>query len=140
MFQLFNSFFDQYIIGWSDELVVVVECGFNLFMGKVVCGICYFVLIFSGLVLLFYQENELEVFGVLVVLDFSQVDSDMGCFGSFCFIDEVFFYQFFFKIMMVCNVVLIVFYMYNGVYFDFKLVFDFYNKGGGAGLGIELEY
>lgn len=138
--QSFNSPFDQYITGRSDELDAAAERGFNLFMGKAACGTCHFAPTFSGLVPPFYQENESEVLGVPVAPDSSQVDSDMGRFGSFRPIDEAPFYQFSFKTTTVRNAALTAPYMHNGAYPDLKSVLDFYNKGGGAGLGIELEY
>lgn len=32
-----------------------------------------------------------------------------------------------FKVLMLCNVVVIVFYMYNGVFWEFKMVIEFYD-------------
>jgi cytochrome c peroxidase len=43
-----------------------------------------------------------------------------------------------FKISTVRNAALTAPYMHNGVYTTLEQVMDFYNKGGGAGLGIKL--
>ena len=44
-----------------------------------------------------------------------------------------------FKISTVRNASLTAPYMHNGVFSTLEQVIDFYNKGGGAGLGINIE-
>ncbi|HAA13567.1 MAG TPA: methylamine utilization protein, partial [Cytophagales bacterium] len=46
----------------------------------------------------------------------------------------------FFKTPTVRNVALTAPYMHNGVYATLEEVVDFYNRGGGWGIGIEEEY
>lgn len=45
-----------------------------------------------------------------------------------------------FKTPTVRNVALTAPYMHNGVYATLEQVMDFYNQGGGGGLGFELEH
>ena len=45
-----------------------------------------------------------------------------------------------FKTTTVRNIALTAPYMHNGVYETLEEVVDFYNKGGGAGLGLDLAY
>ena len=46
----------------------------------------------------------------------------------------------FFKTPTIRNIAKTAPYMHNGVYNTLEEVMDFYNKGGGAGLGFENEY
>jgi cytochrome c peroxidase len=48
--------------------------------------------------------------------------------------------KFFFKTPTIRNIALTAPYMHNGVYETLEEVMDFYNKGGGAGLGLELQH
>ena len=136
----FNSPFDQYARGESPVLPEEVIRGFNLFMGKAACGTCHFAPTFSWLVPPYYQESESEVLGVPVLPDSSQIDPDLGRFNSGRPIDEAPFYQFSFKTTTVRNAALTAPYMHNGAFPDLTSVINFYNHGGGAGLGIELMY
>ena len=45
-----------------------------------------------------------------------------------------------FKTPSLRNVALTAPYMHNGVYRTLEAVVDFYNRGGGAGIGIQLDY
>ncbi len=138
--QSFNSPFDQYITGKIDEINPAVQRGFNLFMGKAACGTCHFAPTFSGLVPPYFQESESEILGVPVDPESEILDPDYGRAASTKPIDEAPFYLFSFKTTTVRNSALTAPYMHNGAYPDLQSVVDFYNKGGGAGLGIDLEY
>jgi cytochrome c peroxidase len=131
-----NSSFDQMARG---ELAADPEiaAGFNLFMGKAACGTCHFAPTFSGLVPPYYRESETEVLGVpdRVVWENASIDPDPGRIRSGRPEDEAYFHLHAFKTPTVRNVALTAPYMHNGVYDNLADVMDFYNRGGGAGIG-----
>jgi len=138
----FDSPFDQYVRGERAEIDPAVQRGFNLFMGKAVCGTCHFAPTFNGTVPPLYDESESEILGVPATKDTLNpvVDPDWGRAASGRPIDRAPFYIHSFKTTTVRNAALTAPYMHNGVYDTLEEVVDFYNKGGGQGLGIELEY
>ncbi len=138
----FNSPFDQYVRGESNELAESVKRGFNLFMGKAACGTCHFAPTFNGTVPPLYDESESEVLGVPANRDTiqPQLDADKGRAVSGRPIDEAEFYIHSFKTTTVRNIALTAPYMHNGVYNTLQEVVDFYNKGGGIGLGLDVPY
>lgn len=135
-----NSPFDKSIRGEGKQLTPSEINGFNLFMGKAVCATCHFPPTFSGLVPPYYYENESEVLGVPSTKDTvnAMLDPDIGRLGG-RMLEKVDFNKFAFKTMTVRNAALTAPYMHNGVYTTLEEVVDFYNKGGGQGLGIHLE-
>ncbi len=137
----FNSPFDRLIRGEQvDLLEEEVEHGFNLFMGKAACGTCHFAPSFSGIVPPFYQESESEVLGVPFDTSGTYLDPDLGRVNSGRPVDEAYFYYFSFKTPSIRNVELTAPYMHNGVYGSLEEVMNFYNEGGGAGLGLNLPH
>ena len=138
----FDSAFDRYARGETESLEPAVRRGFNLFMGKAACGSCHFAPTFSGLVPPFYRENESEVLGVpdTVRWEDATVDPDPGRIVSGRPEDEAYFHAFAFKTPTVRNVAVTAPYMHNGVYPTLDEVLDFYNRGGGKGIGIYLEH
>ena len=133
-----NSTFDKYIRGESDVLSESAKRGFNLFMGKALCGTCHFMPLFNGVVPPHYLEHEAEIIGVPERPDTlnAQVDSDPGRYVLYNY--EL--HRFSFKTPTVRNAALTAPYMHNGVYETMEEVIDFYNRGGGAGIGIDLEF
>jgi cytochrome c peroxidase len=138
----FNSPFDQYARGERADYPAAAARGFNLFMGKAACGTCHFAPTFSGLVPPFYQDMESEVIGVPATKDKKSpvVDPDYGRLANGRPEDGAYFYQYAFKTVTVRNVALTAPYMHNGVYDSLEEVMDFYNLGGGQGLGIQLPH
>ena len=138
----FDSAFDRYARGEIATLDPSVRRGFNLFMGKAACGSCHFAPTFSGLVPPFYRENESEVLGVPETMRWedARVDPDPGRIVSGRPEDEAYFHAFAFKTPSVRNVSATAPYMHNGVYPTLTEVLDFYNRGGGKGIGIYLEH
>jgi cytochrome c peroxidase len=136
----FNSKFDKNIRNEEKTLSQQEIKGFNLFMGKAVCATCHFPPTFTGLVPPYYGENESEVLGVPATTDTvnAVVDPDVGRLGG-QMLEKVPFNNHAFKTVTVRNIELTAPYMHNGVYKTLEEVVDFYNKGGGQGLGIELE-
>ncbi len=112
--------------------------GFNLFMGKAKCGTCHFAPLFSGLVPPRFVKMETEVIGVPSTTDTLNpvLSPDLGRFG----ILPVKVVRNAFKTPTIRNISLTAPYMHNGVYATLEEVIDFYDKGGGAGLGIAPEH
>ncbi|WP_340063081.1 cytochrome-c peroxidase [Ascidiimonas aurantiaca] len=132
----FNSRFDKGING-TLELTEREINGFNLFMGKAKCATCHFPPLFNGTVPVAYRESEMEAIGVPSKNDTlnAVIDADKGRYNLFKTPER----EFFFKTSTVRNVALTAPYMHNGVYTTLEEVIDFYNRGGGQGIGIPLE-
>ena len=131
-----NSRFDEYMRG--DKLILSQDeiHGLNLFMGKGKCGTCHFMPLFNGSVPPMYFETESEVLGVPGRPDTvnAVVDPDLGKFHTYN--REL--HKNSFKTPTVRNASLTSPYMHNGVYQTLEEVMDFYNRGGGSGIGIDL--
>ena len=114
-----------------------VKSGFNIFMGKAQCGTCHFPPTFSGLVPPLYHDNESEVLGVPSHSTSKIIDPDIGKAGVYKYSSPI--YKHAFKTPGLRNISLTSPYMHNGVYKNLQQVVDFYNNGGGNGLGIQLS-
>ncbi|MGB3585184.1 MAG: cytochrome c peroxidase [Tunicatimonas sp.] len=137
----FSSPFDQYVRNEQEELDASAKRGFNLFMGKAACGTCHFAPTFNGLVPPIYHESESEVLGVPNTTDTASMEMDADLGRSLGVIKEyVDFYKHSFKTTTVRNAALTAPYMHNGVYETLEEVVDFYNQGGGEGLGLHVPY
>ncbi len=134
----FNSKFDRNIQGLEETLSEQEITGFNLFMGKAACGTCHFAPAFYGTVPPRYDETEFENLGVPETADFDNptLDDDLGMYNNYQ-VDER---KYFFKTATVRNITLTAPYMHNGVFQTLEEVMEFYNKGGGVGLGLENPY
>lgn len=137
----FNSEFDKYVRGEVVNMDESAKRGFNLFMGKAVCGTCHFAPVFNGTVPPLYRESESEVLGVPENPYVKQIklDPDIGRFNGRNK-ESADFFKYSFKTPTVRNIALTAPYMHNGAYKTLEDVVDFYNKGGGVGLGIVLEH
>ncbi len=133
-----NSPFDKYVRGDSASLTALEKDGFNLFMGKAACGTCHFMPLFNGTVPPAYQVSETEILGVPATNDTVdiQLDQDMGKFNLY----SKDLHKFAFKTPTVRNISLTAPYMHNGVYQTLEEVMDFYNKGGGEGMGLSVPH
>lgn len=131
-----NSRFDHYMRGNKSSLTPNEVAGFNLFMGKAKCGTCHFAPLFNGTVPPLYRETESEVLGVPSRPDtvHAKVDSDKGKLVAY----NRTLHTYAFKTSTVRNAALTAPYMHNGVFKTLDEVIDFYNRGGGAGIGIDL--
>ncbi|HEY5745183.1 MAG TPA: cytochrome c peroxidase [Chryseolinea sp.] len=131
-----NSRFDRYMQGNKSSLTQHEVAGLNLFMGKAKCGTCHFMPLFNGTVPPLYRETESEVLGVPARPDtlHAQVDSDKGKLVAY----NRALHTYAFKTSTVRNAALTAPYMHNGVFNTLEEVIDFYNRGGGAGIGIDL--
>jgi cytochrome c peroxidase len=131
-----NSPFDQYIAGKKNAITKQQINGFNLFMGKAQCGTCHFAPLFNGLVPPLYNRTEFEVLGVTKNTDFKKAvpDEDNGRYTSFPILS----YKGAFKTPTVRNTSRTAPYMHNGAFETLEQVMDFYNKGGGVGVGLNI--
>lgn len=128
-----NSKFDRHMNG-NAVLNKNEINGFNLFMGKAKCGTCHFMPLFSGAKPPRYYYMESEVLGVPASTDKKRpvLDNDSGRF----LITKSPVHLFSFKTTSLRNAALTAPYMHNGVFNTLEEVVDFYNNGGGQGLGI----
>ncbi len=132
----FQSAFDKYMRGDKTQMNPDAIEGFNLFMGKAKCGTCHFMPLFNGTVPPAFTATETEVLGVPADKQGKHPDGDAGRFAIYK-IPE---FQSSFKTPTVRNAALTGPYMHNGVFTTLEEVMDFYNKGGGKGLGLEVAY
>ena len=135
-----NSRFDQYLRG-KPTLTDKEKAGANLFMGKAQCATCHFIPLFNGLIPPYYTQTEFEVLGTTKTDNFSavaktrlQLSPDQGRFKIYPFP----FYRGAFKTPTVRNSAQTGPYMHNGAFHSLESVLEFYNKGGGAGLGLDV--
>lgn len=131
-----NSPFDRYMSGDRNALTKQQINGFNLFMGKAQCGTCHFAPLFNGLVPPLYNRTEVEVLGVPKNTDFTRPvpDEDIGRYTTVPVVS----YRGAFKTPTVRNVAKTAPYMHNGAFATLEQVLEFYNKGGGVGLGLNI--
>ncbi|BAV05592.1 cytochrome-c peroxidase [Filimonas lacunae] len=133
----FNSPFDRYIQGDTTALTANQQWGFNLFMGKAQCGSCHFAPLFNGLTPPLYQLTEFEVLGTTATdaATAAIADTDNGRYDVF----PISFYKQAFKTPTVRNAAVTGPYMHNGRFPTLESVIEFYDKGGGEGLGVPTE-
>lgn len=137
----FESDFDRFMRN-EKEISEDAKKGYNLFMGKANCATCHFAPHFSGLVPPFFNENESEVLGVtkkpisnLPV----ELDGDRGRINSNVKKENSWIYENSFKTMTVRNIALTKPYFHNGAFNTLEEVIEFYNEGGGEGLGLPMK-
>ncbi|MFN3561532.1 MAG: cytochrome c peroxidase [Chloroherpetonaceae bacterium] len=133
-----NSRFDQYMRGDKSKMTDQEKHGFNLFMGKAKCGTCHFMPLFNGTIPPTYASNESEVIGVPKEAKWKNATIDPDTGKSAIVPHEI--YRYAFKTTSVRNAELTAPYMHNGVYKTLDEVMQFYNVGGGKGIGIELPH
>jgi cytochrome c peroxidase len=129
-----DSRFDRFMRGDSLALTTVERHGFNLFMGKAKCGTCHFAPLFNGTVPPNYQKMEWEIIGVPheAKAAHASIDGDVGRYV----VEKIEQHRYAFKTPSIRNSSLTAPYMHNGVYATLEQVLDFYNRGGGQGIGI----
>lgn len=134
----FSSPFDYYINGNKNALSAEQIKGFNLFAGKAKCATCHFIPLFNGTVPPWYNKSESEIIGVpsKAVWVNASIDSDSGRYKINPFPELLYA----FKTPTVRNSEKTGPYMHNGVYKSLDEVVEFYHKGGGVGLGINLPF
>ena len=128
----YDAKFDRYMRA-ETTFTADEKAGFNLFAGKAKCASCHFIPLTNGTAPPHFDRSESEVLGVP---DKSgKLDSDLGKF----LISNAPMHKNSFKTPTIRNITLTAPYMHNGVYQTLEEVIDFYEEGGGAGLGFNLE-
>lgn len=137
----FNAEFDKYIRSEKKVISPSIKNGFNLFMGKAACGTCHFAPTFAGLVPPRFTETESEILGILMKFDTISptLDTDVGRYSGHAK-DQVPLYKRSFKTMTVRNSAITAPYFHNGAFATLDEVIEFYHRGGGAGLGLDVPY
>lgn len=132
-----NSPFDRYMRGDEQAMTAQEISGFNIFMGKAKCGTCHFMPAFNGSVPPYFEKMESEVLGIPQTPDtlHAKLDLDSGKYHLYKIPHQLHS----FKTTSVRNAAVTAPYMHNGVFTTLREVIDFYNRGGGAGLGFELD-
>lgn len=127
----YDAKFDGYM---RDEVEFTNDekAGFNLFAGKAKCATCHFIPLTSGTVPPNYTKSESEVLGVPD--KHNKLDADLGKFE----LTKAEIHKNSFKTPTIRNIALTAPYMHNGVFKTLEEVIDFYNEGGGKGLGFSL--
>ena len=120
----------------EDSYTEEEKTGYNLFMGKGLCATCHFIPLTNGTVPPFFEETEKEVIGVPETAANKQLDDDTGFYWRF----KSPLHKGMFKTVSVRNSDLTAPYMHNGVYKTLEEVMNFYNLGGGGGMGFDLEH
>jgi cytochrome c peroxidase len=129
-----NSRFDTYMQGNQTALKQTEINGFNLFMGKARCGTCHYMPLFNGTLPPRYMQTDAEVIGTPQTKAGKKIDPDLGLYG----ITPLAFNRHAFKVTSVRNTAQTAPYMHNGVFKTLDEVIDFYNKGGGTGIGLKV--
>jgi cytochrome c peroxidase len=132
----FQSAFDNYMRGNWSALSASQQRGFNLFMGKAECGTCHFAPLFNGLAPPLFDRTEFEIVGTPAddSLEKPVPDDDQGRYTLF----PIRYYDGAFKTPTVRNAAMTAPYMHNGKFRSLEKVIDFYDKGGGRGLGLNV--
>jgi cytochrome c peroxidase len=135
----FNSEFDKYMRKEIPETGADVKRGFNLFMGKAGCGSCHFAPVFNGTIPPLFHETESEVLGTPATANLKKatLDKDIGRAGGMLK-ENTPIYKHSFKTPTIRNIAVTAPYMHNGAFKTLEEVMDFYNEGGGQGIGLDV--
>lgn len=128
----YDSKFDRYM---RKETTFTPEekNGFNLFAGKAKCASCHFIPLTNGTVPPKFDKTESEVLGVPNKK--GTLDDDLGKFN----LTRAIIHRNSFKTPTLRNIEKTAPYMHNGVFNTLEEVIEFYNKGGGVGLGFSVD-
>ncbi|MBB6126457.1 cytochrome-c peroxidase [Mucilaginibacter lappiensis] len=129
-----NSRFDDYMRGDQKILSQREINGFNLFMGKARCSTCHYLPLFNSVLPPRYMQMDAEVIGVPKTKNSKIIDPDPGLYA----LQPMEFNRYAFKVTTVRNAARSAPYMHNGVYKTLEEVIDFYDQGGGNGLGLNV--
>ncbi len=131
-----DSRFDAAIHGDTTVLTSSERNGFNVFMGKARCGTCHLAPLFNGVMPPGYVISEPEIIGVPSRADTSHatLDTDPGRSR----VNKNKRHRGAFSVPTLRNIARTAPYMHNGVYATLEQVIDFYNRGGGWGVGASV--
>ncbi|TRX31114.1 cytochrome-c peroxidase [Flavobacterium sp. ZT3R18] len=128
----YDARFDGYIRG-EDKFNLDEIAGFNLFAGKAKCATCHFIPLTNGTVPPNFDRSESEVLGVPGKN--KKIDADSGKFD----LTNAEVNRYSFKTPTIRNIALTGPYMHNGIFKTLEEVINFYDLGGGQGLGFNLS-
>ena len=131
-----NSRFDQYTRGNERAMSATEINGFNLFAGKAKCSTCHFIPLLNGSNPPQFSKIDAEIIGVPANADSLHPvpDEDEGKYTLY----KIDLHKHAFKTPTLRNIELTAPYMHNGVFKTLEEVVEFYNRGGGAGLGLHM--
>jgi cytochrome c peroxidase len=131
----FDSRFDSYMRGNKNSINAEEIQGMNLFMGKAKCATCHFTPLFNGTVPPNFAKTEHEVVGTPEDASGKRLSEDTGryIFNQLPQLKGAF------KTPTLRNVAVTAPYMHNGAYATLEEVIEFYDLGGGTGLGLSVE-
>jgi cytochrome c peroxidase len=127
----YDSRFDGYMRG-EEKFNLDEIAGFNLFAGKAKCATCHFIPLTNGTVPPNFDRSESEVLGVPG--KDKKIDGDLGKFD----LTHAEVNRYSFKTPTIRNIAITAPYMHNGIFKTLEEVIDFYDGGGGNGLGFNL--
>ncbi|MDR6843798.1 cytochrome c peroxidase [Flavobacterium granuli] len=127
----YDSRFDGFMRG-EEKFNLDEIAGFNLFAGKAKCATCHFIPLTNGTIPPNFDRSESEVLGVPG--KDKKIDGDLGKFD----LTKAEVNRYSFKTPTIRNIELTAPYMHNGVFKTLEEVVDFYDCGGGNGLGFNL--
>ncbi|MBC7894188.1 MAG: cytochrome C peroxidase [Cytophagaceae bacterium] len=133
-----DSRFDRAVRGDTLAMTDGERRGLTVFLGRAKCGTCHFMPLFNGVTPPFYRTSEAEIIGVPATanLDRTTLDPDVGRSN----VEDNLINRFAFKVTSLRNVALTAPYMHNGVFRTLEEVIEFYDRGGGVGIGLTLPY
>jgi cytochrome c peroxidase len=133
-----DSRFDRAVRGDTMAMTDAERRGLTVFLGRAKCGTCHFMPLFNGVTPPFYRTSEAEIIGVPATgnLDKPTIDPDVGRSN----VEDNLINRFAFKVTSLRNVALTAPYMHNGVFRTLDEVIEFYDRGGGVGIGLTLPY
>lgn len=126
---------DRYARGDDAALDDTLHLGFDLFVGRGRCGRCHVPPLFGGSRPTDFATPIFAALGVPEGPDHKQLDDDLG--RAKITKSELDAHAF--KTPTVRNIHLTAPYFHNGSYPTLEAVVDFYEKGGGPSLGIEID-
>lgn len=132
----FNSNFDKFMAGSENAMTENQIQGFNLFVGKAKCASCHFIPLFNGTIPPQFTKTEQEVLGTAKNARNKELDTDLGRGKFYPTIPSL---QYAFKTPTLRNIDKTAPYMHNGGYKSLMQIMDFYDNGGGKGLGLKIE-
>jgi cytochrome c peroxidase len=127
----YDARFDGFMRG-EEKLNLDEIAGFNIFAGKAKCATCHFIPLTNGTIPPNFDRSESEVLGVPGKN--KKIDGDLGKFD----LTKAEVNRYSFKTPTIRNIALTAPYMHNGVLKTLEEVVDFYDGGGGEGLGFNL--
>ncbi|ARK13443.1 cytochrome c peroxidase [Fibrella sp. ES10-3-2-2] len=125
---------DRYLRGMPVALPDNERLGFNVFMGKGKCATCHYFPLYNGTLPPAYRRTEGEVIGTPATFRNTRLSPDSGRAA----VTGIDFHVGAFKVPTLRHIGQTAPYMHNGAYTTLEQVVDFYDKGGGLGLGFNV--